>query len=110
MTVDGERHAFRGYTVAVANSGVYGGGMYLLPDAALDDGLLDVALLGARPKRRFLLSLPKVFDGTHVDVPQFVALRGREVTFAADRPFHGLRRRRPDRRRCPRPSGSCRAR
>ena len=71
----------------MANSGVYGGGMYLLPDAELDDGLLDVALLGARPKRRFLLSLPKVFDGTHVDAPQFVVLRGREVTFAADRPF-----------------------
>jgi YegS/Rv2252/BmrU family lipid kinase len=87
VTVDGERHGFRGYTVAVANSGVYGGGMYLVPGAVLDDGLLDVALLGARPKRRFLLSLPKVFDGSHVGVPQFVQLRGREVTFAADRPF-----------------------
>jgi YegS/Rv2252/BmrU family lipid kinase len=87
VTVDGERHAFRGYTVAVANSGVYGGGMYLLPGAQLDDGVLDVALLGARSKRRFLLSLPKVFDGTHVEAPQFVSLRGREVTFVADRPF-----------------------
>jgi YegS/Rv2252/BmrU family lipid kinase len=87
VTVDGVRHAFRGYTVAAANSGVYGGGMYLVPGAELDDGLLDVALLGARSKRRFLLSLPKVFAGTHVDAPQFVVLRGREVTFAADRPF-----------------------
>ena len=58
-----------------------------LGGALLREVTLDVALLGARPKRRFLLGLPKVFEGTHVDVPQFVQLRGREVTFEADRPF-----------------------
>ena len=38
------RTSFTGYSVAVANSGVFGGGMYLVPDASLDDGLLDVVL------------------------------------------------------------------
>jgi YegS/Rv2252/BmrU family lipid kinase len=87
VVVDGRAHAFDGYAVAVANSGVYGGGMYLVPDAALDDGLLDVALLHTRPRRRFLLSLPKVFRGAHVRDHGFELLRGREVRFAADRPF-----------------------
>jgi YegS/Rv2252/BmrU family lipid kinase len=87
VVVDGEAHAFRGYSVAVANSGVYGGGMYLVPQAALDDGLLDVVLLGDKPRARFLVTLPRVFRGTHVDDPQLVLLRGREVAFAADRPF-----------------------
>ena len=31
VQVDGEAHAFRGYSVAVANSGVFGGGMRLVP-------------------------------------------------------------------------------
>jgi YegS/Rv2252/BmrU family lipid kinase len=44
VTVDGTRHAFAGYAVAVANSGVFGGGMWLVPDASLEDGMLDVAL------------------------------------------------------------------
>ena len=69
---DGRRrraHAFAGYSVAVANSGVFGGGMWLVPDASLDDGLLDVVLTGASPKRDFLRGLPKVFKGTHVDEP-----------------------------------------
>jgi YegS/Rv2252/BmrU family lipid kinase len=87
VEVDGERHAFRGYSVAVANSGVFGGGMYLVPDAALDDGLLDVVLTRDKPRVRFLVNLPKVFRGTHVRDKALVFLRGRQVAFQADRPF-----------------------
>jgi diacylglycerol kinase family enzyme len=61
--------------------------MYLVPDAELDDGMLDVVLCEATPKRRYLANLPKVFKGTHVDEPSLRFLTGREVTFEADRPF-----------------------
>jgi YegS/Rv2252/BmrU family lipid kinase len=87
VVVDGAPRAFRGYSVAVANSGVFGGGMYLVPDASLDDGLLDVVLTGEAPKRRYLASLPKVFKGTHVTSENLTILRGREIAFHADRPF-----------------------
>jgi YegS/Rv2252/BmrU family lipid kinase len=87
VSVDGTAHSFSGYAVAVANSGVFGGGMWLVPDASLDDGLLDVVLSEDRPRHRFLLNLPRVFRGTHVDEPGFHVLRGREVTFSADRPY-----------------------
>jgi YegS/Rv2252/BmrU family lipid kinase len=87
VTVDGTRHAFTGYAVAVANSGVFGGGMWLVPDASLEDGMLDVALTADRPKRDYLRGLNKVFKGTHVDDPGFTIVRGREITFAASRPF-----------------------
>src|SRR5919108_600240 len=69
VTIDGETSEFDGYSVAVSNSGVYGSGMYLVPDAELDDGLLDVVLAEAIPKHRYLANLPKVFKGTHVDEP-----------------------------------------
>jgi YegS/Rv2252/BmrU family lipid kinase len=87
VTVDGEHRSFRGYSVAVANSGVFGGGMWLVPDASLQDGLLDVVITGDRPRLGFLRGLTKVFKGTHVNEPGFEILRGREVTFSADRPF-----------------------
>jgi YegS/Rv2252/BmrU family lipid kinase len=87
VTVDGTPHAFSGYAVAVANSGVFGGGMWLVPDARLDDGLLDVAFTADRPKRAYLRGLTRVFKGTHVDAPGFTIVRGREITFRADRPF-----------------------
>ena len=87
VVIDGRPHSFSGYAVAVANSGVFGGGMKLAPDARLDDGLLDVVLTGDRPKHRFLANLPKVFKGTHVDEPGIEILQGREIAFHADRPF-----------------------
>ena len=73
--------------MAVSNSGVYGSGMFLVPDADLEDGLLDVVLSEDIPKRRFLANLPKDFKGTHLDEPGLELLRGRRVSFHADRPF-----------------------
>src|SRR5687767_9037610 len=61
VVIDGEERSFDGYSVAVANSGVYGSGMYLVPDAELDDGMLDVVLSEDIPKRRYLANLPRVF-------------------------------------------------
>jgi YegS/Rv2252/BmrU family lipid kinase len=87
VVVDGEARSFTGYSVAVANSGVFGGGMYLVPDASLEDGLLDVVLTRNCPKRSYLATLPKVFKGTHVTSADLTFLRGREIAFHADRPF-----------------------
>ena len=63
LDLDGRRREVRGYSVAVANSKAYGGGMFIAPDAELDDGLLDVVTSGQVSKLRFLANLPKVFKG-----------------------------------------------
>jgi YegS/Rv2252/BmrU family lipid kinase len=88
VVIDGAPRSFTGYSVAVANSGVFGGGMFLAPDAELDDGLLDVVMIGDIPKRKYLGSLPKVFTGAHVHEPGIEICRAREVAFHADRPFN----------------------
>jgi YegS/Rv2252/BmrU family lipid kinase len=87
VTVDGERHAFTGYTVAVGNSKVYGGGMFILPMAELDDGMLDVIVCEQIGKLRFLRDLPKVFKGRHLDLPYTKFLRGEVIEVSSDRPF-----------------------
>ena len=87
VVVDGATHAFSGYSVAVCNSGVFGGGMYLAPDAKVDDGLLDVVMIADQSKLAYLRGLPRVFKGTHLDHPAVTLVQGREVTFGADRPF-----------------------
>ncbi len=76
-----------GWAVAVANSGVYGGGMRLAPDASLTDGLLDVVSTAATSRLRFLRSLPLVFSGRHIDRPSVAVTRAARVELAADRPF-----------------------
>jgi len=87
LRLDGEPLSCSGYSVAACNSGRYGGGMQLAPDASLDDGLLDVVLIGAHSKRGFLSNLPRAFNGTHVRHPAVRVLRGRELHVDADRPF-----------------------
>ena len=85
--VDGEPLIVTGWSVAVANSGRYGGGMRLAPDASVEDGLLDVVRTSATSRRTFLRALPKVFTGTHVDEPSVSVRRATTVELAADRPF-----------------------
>ena len=87
LTVDGQRRTFAGYSVAVANSGVFGGGMVLAPAASLEDGRLDVVTIAAQSRWSYLRGLPRVFRGTHVHDPAVTVLQGREIAFAADRPF-----------------------
>jgi YegS/Rv2252/BmrU family lipid kinase len=84
----GERRAFIGYSLGAANSKTYGGGMRAAPSAMLDDGLLEVMLLERVGKLRFLTTiLPKVFKGTHVQLPSVHVFRAAEVEISADRPF-----------------------
>jgi YegS/Rv2252/BmrU family lipid kinase len=87
VKVDGVTHTLTGYGVAVANSKAYGGGMYLVPHAELDDGRLDVLLSGADSKLHHLTLIPKIFKGTHVDDPYIQWLAGESVELSSDRPF-----------------------
>jgi YegS/Rv2252/BmrU family lipid kinase len=88
VTLDGgEDRTVTGYTVAAANSRYYGGGMMLAPEATLEDGLLDVVMVSAISRARFLTLLPTVFKGDHVRHDCVEVLRGTSVRIAASRPF-----------------------
>ena len=87
VVVDGVATDVRGWSVAVANSKAYGGGMFVAPHARLDDGKLDVMLVSESSKGTFLRDLPKVFKGTHTDNPRVQFLKGEVIEVSADRPF-----------------------
>jgi YegS/Rv2252/BmrU family lipid kinase len=87
LELDGLRVENFGYSVAVANSKAYGGGMFIAPDADLADGKFDVVLTGEGSKLHFLANLPKVFKGTHVENDEVRVLRASEVQVSADRDF-----------------------
>jgi YegS/Rv2252/BmrU family lipid kinase len=84
---DGRPQTLTGYSVAVANSRTYGGGMQIAPAADLDDGQLDVVTISELPRWRFCLLMPTVFAGTHVNLPVVRTDRARIVRIAASRPF-----------------------
>jgi diacylglycerol kinase (ATP) len=70
--------------VAVGNAKSYGAGMKVTPDAEVDDGLLDVTVLGPLSKPAFLRAFPKVFKGTHVTHPAVTTRRAKVVSIESD--------------------------
>lgn len=84
VVVDGVATEHDAATVVVANSRYYGQGMAIAPDARLDDGLLDVVVVEAATKRALIRSLPRVYDGRHVALPEVTVLRGTRVEISAD--------------------------
>lgn len=87
IVAGGERRRLSGYSVSVANNRAYGGGMYVAPDALLDDGEFDVITVGEVGKLRFLGNLPKVFKGTHVKTDRVDVFRAARLELDASRPF-----------------------
>jgi len=80
VSVDDEVLDTDGWLVAVANTRSYAGGMVIAPDARLDDGQVDVCVVGRVSRADFLRTFPKVFSGTHVEHPGVLVRRGKQVT------------------------------
>ncbi len=87
IRVDDERMRLNGYSVSVANSKAFGGGMFIAPDAELDDGEFDIVTIGAVGKLRFVGNLPKVFKGTHVEEDEVRVFRAPHLELSASKPF-----------------------
>ena len=84
VAVDGASREYAAATVVVASSAYYGKGMRIAPDAAIDDGLLDVVVIEAASRPALMRALPTVYDGRHLERPEVHVLRGRRVELQAD--------------------------
>ena len=69
--------------------------MNAAPEAALDDGLLDLLMLKEISVAKFLSHLPKIYKGTHLKIPEiffqkvrrFTAESSEQVILDIDREF-----------------------
>jgi YegS/Rv2252/BmrU family lipid kinase len=84
LEVAGERRSGPMFDVVVANGRFFGGGMQICPDAAPDDGLLDVLTIGDITKRDLVMTMPKIYRGTHLPHPKAELLRGSTVEITSD--------------------------
>ncbi len=83
VQVDDASWSGTAWLVAIGNSRSYGGGMLITPTASVHDGLLDVCIVEAVPRRELLRRMPRVFRGSHVRVDGVHVLRGARVEIAA---------------------------
>lgn len=64
---------------AVGNGCYFGGGMKICPTSTLDDGLLDLVVVGDFGKLELLSKLSRVYGGNHLDLDDVHAARGRRI-------------------------------
>lgn len=69
-------------TVAIANGRYFGGGMFIAPEAELDDGFFDVVALGDLGLKDFLFKSRRIYAGTHLTMDK-VSHRRARVVYAA---------------------------
>jgi YegS/Rv2252/BmrU family lipid kinase len=62
-----------------ANGRFFGGGMRIAPRAEPADGLFDVVVVPGFSKIRLLRELPRIYRGTHLEVPEVSLYRGKRV-------------------------------
>ncbi|MEO6885653.1 MAG: YegS/Rv2252/BmrU family lipid kinase [Jatrophihabitantaceae bacterium] len=87
ITADGQTRTVRAHTVIIANSGGYGHGLQIVPGAIVDDGLLDVMVVGHGPRRAVASFMRQAKTGRHIQRPEVTLMTAREVTISADRPL-----------------------
>lgn len=86
VDVDGTRVEGAMRAVIVANGGFFGGGLRIVPSAAIDDGRLDAALVGDLSWFDVVRNARRVSRGTHVDHPKFTLLPGRAIRVESAEP------------------------
>jgi diacylglycerol kinase (ATP) len=84
LEIDGETLELDGTLVSVGNGRSFGGGITVLPDAVLDDGLLDVLVVERLGRLEFLRLFAQVARGTHLADPRVHVHRARRVTIHSD--------------------------
>lgn len=82
LKLDGRTWQTEAVLVAVGNGVSYGGGMRICPNAALDDGMLDVTVVGPVSRRELVRFFPLVYQGRHLGHPAVTTLRARTVSLA----------------------------
>jgi diacylglycerol kinase (ATP) len=84
ITHDGETFESGGMMMSVGNGVSLGGGMKVTPTALVDDGLLDILVVGPLTRIQFLRIFPKVFAGTHIEDPRVRIVKAKKIRIEAD--------------------------
>ncbi|HEU4521850.1 MAG TPA: diacylglycerol kinase family protein [Thermoanaerobaculia bacterium] len=71
----------------VGNSRQYGGGIRIVPDAVIDDGVLDYCIVHRTSRFQLLKTLPRAYNGSHVRSRFVETGKGTSFRFESDSPL-----------------------
>ncbi len=85
IEIDGKLLERDNIFVEVSNT-TYTSNFYMAPNAKIDDGLLDVTLLGKLGRIGLLKAFPKVFTGEHIHLPEVETFTAKHIKITTDPP------------------------
>jgi diacylglycerol kinase (ATP) len=87
ISVDGaEVYDGRLVSVVIANGEYFGGGMRIAPQASMEDGKLDVLVLGDFRRAELISQIWKLYPGSHVAHPKVLWTTGTSITVTPHAP------------------------
>lgn len=72
---------------AFANASVYGGGMKIAPKAKMDDGLLDICIVGGVDPFKLFCMFPTVYAGKHLGIKEVEYFQAARVRVETEQPL-----------------------
>lgn len=85
IEIDGRTLDRENIFVEISNSR-YTSNFLMAPNAKIDDGLLDITLLGKLSRRKLLQSFPKIFTGEHVTMDEVETFQAKKIRITTDVP------------------------
>jgi diacylglycerol kinase family enzyme len=87
LHIGDEVEAVFGCDVVVANGQYFADGMQIAPHAKLDDGLLDVVIVGDVGRFELLKIWPTLYSGGHIGHPKIRERKATTITIESDKPL-----------------------
>lgn len=85
LTIDGQELERENIFVEISNTR-YTSNFLIAPEAEIDDGKLDITILGKMSRRRLLSCFPKIFTGEHVHLPEVETFQAKNISIATPNP------------------------
>jgi YegS/Rv2252/BmrU family lipid kinase len=74
------------YIAAVANGKYFGQGIFVAPDALIDDGLFDVVIAEEMPTFDLIRAFPTIYTGKHITHPKVKVGRAQQISIFSTSP------------------------
>lgn len=87
LELDNEVVSGKSLLIAAGIGKYYGGGIFALPDAEIDDGLFDVCHVDAMSRLKILRLFPQYMKGLHRNIKGVHLHRSKKVEIRAERPI-----------------------
>ena len=88
LEIDGKPQEFEGMLCSVTNSGIFGGGMKIVPQASVGDASLELFTVASISKTELLQVFPRVYQGTHLSHPAVEVASVKKLRLTAEVPIY----------------------